>query len=71
MLHDGLLYDAWNKIDYIVVDAQMLHDIITPGGPMLLLDRALHHAILRATYQANMHNPDSTIQIYQVIHLKN
>ena len=66
----GLLHDDWNKIDYIVVDAQMLNDIKTPGGPMLLLDRALHHAILCVTYQTDDHNPDSTIQIYQVIHLR-
>jgi 4-amino-4-deoxy-L-arabinose transferase-like glycosyltransferase len=68
-IRGGLLHDDWNKIDYIVIDAQMLNDIKTPGGPMLLLDRALHHAILRVTYQTNDHNPDSTIQVYQVIHL--
>jgi 4-amino-4-deoxy-L-arabinose transferase-like glycosyltransferase len=64
----GLLHDDWNKIDYIVVDAQMLNEINIPGGPMLLLDRALHHAILRVTYQTNNHNPDDSIQIYQIIH---
>ncbi len=65
----GLLHDDWNKIDYIVVDAEMLNEINTPGGPMLLLDRALHHAILRVTYQTNNNNPDDSIQIYQVIHV--
>jgi 4-amino-4-deoxy-L-arabinose transferase-like glycosyltransferase len=69
-VRDGLLHDDWNKIDYIVVDAQMLHDIAAPGGPMLLLDRAIHHAILRVTYQTDTHTADSTIQIYQVVHLK-
>lgn len=67
-IRGGLLHDDWNKIDYIVVDAQMRHEINTPGGPMLLLDRALHHALLRVTYQTSNHNPNNTIQIYQVIH---
>jgi 4-amino-4-deoxy-L-arabinose transferase-like glycosyltransferase len=68
VIHGRLLHDDWNKIDYIVVDAQMRSEINTPGGPLLLLDRALHHAILRVTYQTNDHNPNTTLQIYQVLH---
>ncbi|MBV9709402.1 MAG: glycosyltransferase family 39 protein [Ktedonobacteraceae bacterium] len=67
-IRGGLLHDDWNKIDYIMLDAQMLNDIKIPGGPMLLLDRALHHAILRVTCQTTTNNPDTTIQIYQIIH---
>lgn len=67
-IHGGLLHEDWNNIDYIVADAQMLHTIKTQDGSMLLLDRALHHAILRATFHSNNGNQPEVIQIYQVIH---
>ncbi len=69
-LHDGLLQNNWKNIDYIVVDQDMLNSIKTLGGPMLLMDRALHHAILRKEFRANSYGGQAQeiIQIYQVIH---
>jgi 4-amino-4-deoxy-L-arabinose transferase-like glycosyltransferase len=67
-LHDVLLHNDWNHIDYIVADSDMLHDIKTLNGPMLLIDRALHHAILRKEFRANNNNQQYVMQIYQVIH---
>jgi 4-amino-4-deoxy-L-arabinose transferase-like glycosyltransferase len=67
-IHGGLLHDNWQAIDYIVVDASMLHDIKTLDSSMLLLDRALHHAILRAEFRSDNGGQPEVIQIYQVIH---
>jgi 4-amino-4-deoxy-L-arabinose transferase-like glycosyltransferase len=67
-IHGGLLHENWQSIDYIVVDTNMLHDIKTLDGSMLLLNRALHHAILRTEFRANNGGQTEVIQIYQVIH---
>lgn len=70
-IHGGLLHENWGAIDYIVVDTRMLHDIKTLGSSMLLLDRALHHAILRVEYRSDNSGQPEDIQIYQVIHMTN
>ncbi len=67
-IHGGLLHDNWESIDYIVVDASMLHDMKTLDSSMLLLDRALHHAILRTEFRSDAGGQSEVIQIYQVIH---
>ena len=67
-IHGTLLHENWNNIDYIVGDATMIHTINTPGGPMLLLDRALHHAILRAQFTSNGDGQPEVMQVYQIIH---
>ncbi len=79
-LHDGLLQNNWDRIDYIVADSEMLHDITTAGGPMLLINTALQHSILRQEFMAddNEHfcpnclesDMQIVISIYQVIHLR-
>ena len=68
-IHDVLLHDDWNKIDYIVVDQHLLHDIRTLGTPMLLLDQALHHAVLRQEFRAVNGDQQTVVQIYQVVHV--
>ena len=67
-LHNGLLQGNWDRIDYIVADSEMLHDIQTTGGPMLLLNKALQHSILRAEFRADDHDKQLVIFIYQVVH---
>ncbi|GAC1670865.1 MAG: hypothetical protein PVS3B1_10070 [Ktedonobacteraceae bacterium] len=67
-LHDQLLHNDWQHIDYIIADAKMVQDIRTQGGPMLLIDRALHHAILRADFRARSDDQLEEVQIYQVLH---
>jgi 4-amino-4-deoxy-L-arabinose transferase-like glycosyltransferase len=67
-LHDGLLQNNWDRIDYIVADSEMLHDITTVGGPMLLTDTALHHSLLRQEFRADDNDKQIVISIYQVIH---
>lgn len=67
-LHNGLLKDDWNRIDYIVTDANMLNDIRTRGGAMSILDQALNHSVLRARFQAQDRDQQVDIRIYQVIH---
>jgi 4-amino-4-deoxy-L-arabinose transferase-like glycosyltransferase len=67
-IHSGLLHENWQTIDYIVVDAKMLHDIKTLDGSMLLLNRALHHAILRTEFRSDIGGQTEVIQIYQVLH---
>lgn len=67
-VHNTLLHDCWNRIDYLVVDTQMQSDIQTRGGPMLLLDRALHRSVLRAQFDTASGDAQSRIQVYQVLH---
>ncbi|SRR5712692_561486 len=66
-IHGGILHENWQNVDYIVADSAMLHTIDSPGGSMLLLDRALHHAILRAEFRSDTGGQPEVIQIYQVI----
>jgi 4-amino-4-deoxy-L-arabinose transferase-like glycosyltransferase len=67
-LHNGLLKNDWRRIDYIVTDPDMLKDIRTRGGPMLILDQALNHSVLLAKFQAEDRDQHVDIQIFQVIH---
>ena len=67
-LYTGLLQGNWDRIDYIVADSEMLHDIQTTGGPMLLIEDALQHSILRVEFRANENDSQIAIYIYQVMH---
>lgn len=67
-LHDGLLQNNWDRIDYIVADSGMLYDIAMVGGPMLLIATALHHSFLRQEFRADQNDKQIVISIYQVIH---
>lgn len=67
-LHDGLLQNNWDRIDYIVADSEMLYDINTVGGPMSLMQEALSHSLPRAEFRANDNESQIVISIYQVIH---
>lgn len=65
-LHDTLLKGNWDRIDYIVADLGMLHDIETYGGGMNMIKTALEHSVLRAEFKGDNYED---IQIYQVIHV--
>jgi Dolichyl-phosphate-mannose-protein mannosyltransferase len=67
-LYNNLLQANWDRVDYIVADSEMLHDITTMGGPMLMIRQALHHSILRTEFRADDHDKQIVITIYQVIH---
>ncbi len=67
-LHDQLLQDNWDRIDYLVADSEMLHDIRSVGGPMTLIDDAFKHAILRQEFRANENGQQLVISIYEVQH---
>jgi 4-amino-4-deoxy-L-arabinose transferase-like glycosyltransferase len=67
-LRSALLQDNWDRIDYIVADSEMLHDITTGGRPMSLIDTALQHSILRQEFRANDNDKQIVISIYQVMH---
>jgi cellulose synthase/poly-beta-1,6-N-acetylglucosamine synthase-like glycosyltransferase len=61
---EGKLSEQWQKIDFLVVDAGMLKEIRTDRR-FLLLNEALHHATLRASFGSSQ---DGTqILIYEVI----
>jgi hypothetical protein len=64
-LEDTLLKENWDRIDYIVADPGMLHDIETYGGDMDLIKTALEHSILRVEFKGD---DSELVQIYQVIH---
>ena len=64
-LHDTLLKKNWDRIDYIVADSEMLHDIKTYGGQMEIIHQALNHSVLRITFTGDNYE---FVQIYQVIH---
>lgn len=67
-LHDGLLDNNWDNIDYIVTDAPMIYDIKNLGGDMNLINQALQHSFLRADFRPTKYDTQDAIQIYQVIH---
>ena len=67
-LHNGLLKNDWNRIDYIVTDPGMLNDIRSRGGAMSIIDQALNNSVLRVEYQAQDRDQHVDIRIYQVIH---
>jgi 4-amino-4-deoxy-L-arabinose transferase-like glycosyltransferase len=60
----GQLNENWQNIGFLVVDTSMLKDIRTDRR-FILLNEALHHAVLRVSFGSSQ---DGTqIQIYQVI----
>ncbi len=67
-LHDDLLSDNWDNIDYIITDAPMLYDIEHLGGDMNLIDAALQHSFLRISFSPSKYDIQDAIQIFQVIH---
>ena len=64
-IHDTLFQGNWDRIDYIVVNTQMLNDINRAGGGMDMIKIALEHSILRADFRRDRYD---LMQIYQVIH---
>ena len=67
-LHDMALEGNWDRIDYIVADSEMLHDIQTYGSGMNIIKDAYEHSVLRADFRADDHNLQIVVQVYQVIH---
>jgi 4-amino-4-deoxy-L-arabinose transferase-like glycosyltransferase len=68
-LHQQALDNNADRIDYIVADSEMLHDIQTVGGDMGIIDDALKNSVLRAEFRADDHNLQIVIQVWQVIHI--
>jgi hypothetical protein len=60
----GELQENWQKINFLVVDSNMLKTI-RDDRQYRLLNEALHHAILRTTFGTSQ--AGTLIQIYQVI----
>jgi hypothetical protein len=69
-VRDQLLQGNWDRIDYIVADWAMLHDIKNTGGQMTLISAALQHSILRAEFRADDRDGQIVISIYQLVHKK-
>jgi 4-amino-4-deoxy-L-arabinose transferase-like glycosyltransferase len=67
-LHVQALQNNPDRIDYIVADSEMLHDIQTTGGDMQIIDDALKKSVLRAEFRADDHDLQIVIQVWQVIH---
>ncbi|HEX9131491.1 MAG TPA: phospholipid carrier-dependent glycosyltransferase [Ktedonobacteraceae bacterium] len=67
-LHVQALQNNPDRIDYIVADSEMLHDIQTTGGNMQIIDDALKKSVLRAEFRADDHDLQIVIQVWQVIH---
>jgi 4-amino-4-deoxy-L-arabinose transferase-like glycosyltransferase len=61
---NGQLKQNWQNINFLVVDSSMDNDI-RGGGQYELLDEAIHHGTLRATYGTA--KDGTLIKIYQVI----
>lgn len=67
-LHQQALDNNPDRIDYIVADSEMLHDIQTYGGQMDIIKQAYDNSIQRAEFRADDHNLQIVVGIYQVIH---
>lgn len=64
-LHDTLLRGNWDRIDYIIADPGIIHDIETYGGGMNMIKTALEHSILRVEFKGD---DNELVQVFQVIH---
>jgi 4-amino-4-deoxy-L-arabinose transferase-like glycosyltransferase len=64
-LHDRFLQKNWDRVDYIVANAEMLQVIQNYGGGMNLIKTALTHAVLRVELKSD----NEFMRIYEVIHL--
>ena len=62
-IHDALLESNWDRIDYIILDPEMLYQIQHEAG-MDLLKTALAHSVLRVDFKGD----NDYTQIYQIIH---
>jgi 4-amino-4-deoxy-L-arabinose transferase-like glycosyltransferase len=67
-LHQQALDNNPDRIDYIVADSEMLHDIQTYGGQMDIIKQAYENSVQRAEFRADDHNLQIVVGIYQVIH---
>ncbi len=67
-LHQQALDNNPDRIDYIVADSEMLHDIQTVGGDMGIINDALQKSVLRAEFRADDQKLQIVIQVWQVIH---
>lgn len=67
-IRDGVLHNNWNNIDYLVVDNQMLTDMQNNSPEFSILQQALAHANLLASFHTSDQLEDVTLQIYQVRH---
>jgi 4-amino-4-deoxy-L-arabinose transferase-like glycosyltransferase len=67
-LHQQALDNNSDRIDYIVADSEMLHDIQTYGGQMDIIKQAYENSVQRAEFRADDHNLQIVVGIYQVIH---
>lgn len=67
-LYQQALQSNWDRIDYIVADSEMLHDIQTYGGQMNIIKDAYDHSVQRAEFRANDHDLQIVVGVYQVIH---
>jgi hypothetical protein len=67
-LYQQALDNNPDRIDYIVADSEMLHDIQTYGGQMDIIKQAYDNSVLRAEFRADDHNLQIVVGIYQVIH---
>lgn len=62
---NGELKQDWQKINFLVVDSSMLQNIRFDQR-YVLLNEALHHAVLRAIFGSST-NGGTLIEIYQVV----
>jgi 4-amino-4-deoxy-L-arabinose transferase-like glycosyltransferase len=67
-LHQQVLDNNPDRIDYIVADSEMLHDIQTAGGDMGIIKDALDKSVLRAEFRTDDQKLQIVIQVWQVIH---
>ncbi len=69
-IHDTLLKNDWNRIDYIVTDNLMVNDIKHLHGGMELVNTALQNASLVADFRPDPSDNQDAIQIYQINHIQ-
>src|SRR6266436_2964438 len=67
-LYSQALENNWDRIDYIVVDSEMLRDIKTYGGQMGIIYQALKNSVQLAEFRTNDHSLQIVVDVFQVIH---
>ncbi len=67
-IYTTILHNDWKHIDYLVVDSPMLYDITNSGDEFALLQQALDHAEIVASFSPPGQPQRPMLWIYQVQH---
>jgi hypothetical protein len=67
-VRDAILHDDWNNIDYVIADSEMLSDVHGDTKKFAIINDAIKHAVVVATFTSGKIDSIDPVTIYEVIH---